>query len=483
MIEHTSRPLQLVFTLAMVSAFAASCSKSSDSPQPQKEPPATPNVAPAPSASVSAALVQQTPRKNVIPTLVPEPIEAAKEVTFYPIEGALIVVDGMRVGRLVDDKIEWLRTLPELNQWLGGSTINGAYGKWPDVDIRYSSNNGRASQPSVFPLTGKGSTVTFAPGGGLGWVTGWGRLGDTTIVGGYDSWQGSRIATLRGPGLVIKPITAEKAGCKEDEIRPPWEGGDPIAVPFDGLAVTAKGTLVTVGKLCGREKAPVAEVWDKPGKSRIIDLGAWIKDVGYFPRLFTGKGDDLWIVSRPILHYSDGKFEPLPMPDQPVKNHFVSADGKLHGIAGRTILRFDEGKWTPIANLARRMNFSNIAMDEKGDIYVAYAGVSRLREAKDAELEGACKTPFVYLYEVSWKNEAKYTFPTTRKALSTFPEVSDITLVEYWEEGRKLGIKVKSEAQGEAVIAHVKANMKDEWPELICFEPRSPRVIEMKAGK
>ncbi|MBK9266482.1 MAG: hypothetical protein IPM54_42680 [Polyangiaceae bacterium] len=79
--------------------------------------------------------------------------------------------------------------------------------------------------------------------------------------------------------------------------------------------------------------------------------------------------------------------------------------------------------------------------------------------------------------------QPKYTFPTTRKALSTFPEVSDITLVEYWEEGRKLGIKVKSEAQGEAVIAHVKANMKDEWPELICFEPRSPRVIEMKAGK
>ena len=35
---------------------------------------------------------------------------------------------------------------------------------------------------------------------------------------------------------------------------------------------------------------------------------------------------------------------------------------------------------------------------------------------------------------------------------------------------------------GEAVIAQVKANMKDEDPELLCYEPRAPRRIEMKPG-
>jgi hypothetical protein len=89
----------------------------------------------------------------------------------------------------------------------------------------------------------------------------------------------------------------------------------------------------------------------------------------------------------------------------------------------------------------------------------------------------------VYLYEVSWRNEPNYTFPTTRKALSTFPEVADITLMEYWEGRRILGVQVKSEQQGEAVIAHVKANMKDEHPELICYAPKKPRIIEMKPGK
>jgi hypothetical protein len=32
-------------------------------------------------------------------------------------------------------------------------------------------------------------------------------------------------------------------------------------------------------------------------------------------------------------------------------------------------------------------------------------------------------------------------------------------------------------------MAHVRANMKNEHPELICYAPKKPRVIEMKPGK
>ncbi|WP_437912510.1 hypothetical protein WME73_36145 [Sorangium sp. So ce302] len=106
-----------------------------------------------------------------------------------------------------------------------------------------------------------------------------------------------------------------------------------------------------------------------------------------------------------------------------------------------------------------------------------------LREWSAGEAETYCKTPFVYLYDVALQNDAKFTFPTTRKALSTFPAVAQIGLVEYYEGGQRLGVTVKSKEQGEAVIAHVKANMKDEHPELICYAPKNPRVIEMKAGK
>lgn len=477
---------QSLSTAALVAlcASAASCSKST--PAPEKEPAAQTSASTAPSGAPSAGIVSPERPKPAIPTLAPEPFEGTKgmAVDFYPIEGALTVVEGLRVGRIVDERVEWFGTLPELNGWLGGSQINGVEGAWPDnVNVLFSSLNGRASQPSIYPLTGKGVAVTFAPGGGWGWVSGTARLGKTVVVAGNDMAEGYRFVTMRGPGLVIKPISAEEGGCKEGEIRNSFDHLRAIAVPHRAAAATEKGTLVTVGNLCDRDGTPVAEVWDQPGKSRIIELGAWVKELSYFPKLLVGKGDELWLASNPVLHYNAGKFAPLPKLERPINNLFVSPSGKLHGISGRAIVRYDEGKWTTIANLAWPMSFATVGMDEKETIWVSHSGVSRLREQSGAEAGGGCKTPFVYLYEVSWKNEPKYTFPTTRKALSTFPEVADITLVEYWEGRRILGVQVKSEQQGEAVIAHVKANMKDEHPELICYAPKKPRVIDMSSAK
>jgi hypothetical protein len=482
-------PRWLARVALSATALAATLSCSKAGPTPEKEPlaaSAAPLVASA-APSASAAL-ERKPAKSGIPTVAPEAFVGTQgmAVDFYAIEGALIVVSGLRVGRIVGEGVEWFGTLPETNAWLGGSQINRVLGVWPDaVDVLYSSNNGRAAQPSIYPLTGKGASVTLAPGGGMGWVSGTARLGKSTVVGGYDMAEGYKIRTFRGPGLRLQPTRAAKVGCSDEELQRQW--GSPeetVAVAFRALAATEKGTLVTVGNLCDRDDRPVAEVWDEPGKSRIIELGAWTKQLSYFPELLVGKGDELWLGSTPVLRYSGGKFEPLPQVDRPFKTLFVSAAGKLHGIAGRTIHRFDEGKWTPIANLPWPMSFGTITMDDKETLWVSTGGgVARLRE-QSADIEGDCQTPFVYLYEVSWKNEPQYTYPTTRKALSTFPGVADLTLVEYWEDRRSLGIQVKSKAQGEAVIAHVMANMKDEHPELICYVPRQKaRVIDMNGGK
>ncbi|TKD03916.1 hypothetical protein [Polyangium fumosum] len=472
-------------SLAALCALAISCSKST--PTPEKEATVAPSAAP-PAPSASAASAEREPPKKTIPTLAPEPFEGTKglSVELFGIEGALLVAEGLRVGRIVEERVEWIGSVPETNLSLGPTRVSSVHGSWPDsVDV-LSMNMGRAPMPTYFPLTGKGVSRTFGPGGSLGWIHGTARLGKTTLVVGYDVNDGHRFDTVRGPTLVLKPIEAEKGGCKKGEVKNVWgdDNDKGIALPPSAVAATESGTLVTIGNLCDRAKSPAAEVWEKPGTSRIVELGALVKEFAYFPKMLRGKGDDLWVETTPVLHYNGGKFDILPTLDKPIRDLFVSPSGKLHGISGRSIVRFDEGTWTVIANLARPMRFGAVVMDDKETIWVSHSGVSRLRETQNADVEEeSCKTPFVYLYEVSWRNDAKYTFPTTTKALSTFPEVADLGLVEYYDDGRRLGITVKSKEQGEAVIAHVKANMKDEQPELICYAPKGPRVIEIKAKK
>ncbi len=468
--------------LGVLAFWLVSCNKSN--PTPEKEPPtATSAALLAVSASASVAAIPMQAPKDTIPTLVPdEPLEGTKGFSFYPIEGAFIVVDGLKVGRYVDSKVEWIGALPETNQALGGSQISNVTGVWPDVDVHFRSLNGRALQPSVYPLTGKGNMVTFGPGGGLGWLRGTVRIGKTTLAAGSDSWAGSRFEVVRGPGVLIKPIPAEKGGCIVDKMF--GQGPEPIALPFSAVAVTGKGNLVTVGDLCDDRKKPAAEIWDGPHKSHIVELGHLLPEFNYFPQILVGKGDEFWVESHGILHYLDGKFEMLPLPTHALKGLFVSASGKLHGVANRELVRYDDGKWTPIANVLRDAKSYRMSMDEAGTIWVSYDGITKLREAQGNEGDALCTTPFVYLYDVSWRNENKFTFPSTRKALATFPDVAKIKLMEYHDyRGRRLGIQVESEAQAEAVMKHIKANMKDEFPEFICYWPQNPRVIDINGGK
>jgi hypothetical protein len=93
----------------------------------------------------------------------------------------------------------------------------------------------------------------------------------------------------------------------------------------------------------------------------------------------------------------------------------------------------------------------------------------------------------VYLYEARGDNGPKFTFPATRKALATFPELAAIGLVEYGEkDARRLGVTVKSKAQAVAAIAHLKETMKEEHPRLFCCgieKATKPRIIELDAKK
>ncbi len=57
----------------------------------------------------------------------------------------------------------------------------------------------------------------------------------------------------------------------------------------------ATAACMSLGKLC--ERGPAAEIWDKDGKPKIVDLGPWWKDMGYRPAILKGDGDELWACS------------------------------------------------------------------------------------------------------------------------------------------------------------------------------------------
>ena len=93
-----------------------------------------------------------------------------------------------------------------------------------------------------------------------------------------------------------------------------------------------------------------------------------------------------------------------------------------------------------------------------------------------------CATPFVHLYRPSARNPANYTYPATRKALATFPAASGLALVEFaWGFDLHVGIPVATWAQGDALVAHMKASMAGEEPGRFCFEPTGGRRIELGA--
>ena len=349
----------------------------------------------------------------------------------------------------------------------------------------YTSNNGRALEPTFFPLTGKGVQYVAGAGGILGSIVGVAQVGETTLLAADEGVSGHVIATVRGPGLPIKPQSPAQAGCKDGEADPYGSEDARRGVPPRAFGATPKGTLVAIGNLCSK-RGPAAEVWDKPGKSRIVDLSSMVKEIEYHATLLPGQGDELFLRASekdPILHYKDGNFEVLPRLEEPIKDAFVSARKQIHVLAGAVIHRFENGQWVAVGQLPWPTRYSRIVMDENDTLWTTMFGVSRLREGRGVAYEEGCKTPFVYLYDVADDNAPDFTFPSTQKALSSFAGLAEIGLVEFYEGGRRLGLTVTSKEQGEAVIAHVRANMKDEHPKLLCYEPAKPRKIEIKAKK
>lgn len=485
--EAPRRKRRLATGLVAVSAvlYTAACGSSKES-APQKDS----NAAGAASAAVSGtssagavAAPPEAPKPAVVRTFALERFapEGSRPESVFAIDGALMVAERHRIGRVVGEKIEWVGEIPKEIPGFGRNRVESVQGAWPDgVDVLYRTDNGRAPVPTYVPLTGKGKPFVTGEGGSLGRIVGLATVGESTILLNSLHGLSQGWISVRGPAVAPVRTTPAQAGCEQGSRYWP----DPPAVVAYDLEASRAGTLMAVGLFCDTE-TPAAEIWDKGGKPRIVDLTPWIKekDAGYSIGILRGQGDELWLVgSTRILRYKDGTIEPLPKIGDAVPRAFVSAAGHLYGSDGRGVHRFDNGKWTLIGRFPWQPAFHRIVVDGEAFWASDWDAVYKLVDGPDVAYRDDCKTPFVYLYDVSSDNGKDFTFPSTRKALSTFPEVGDLELVEVNEWGkRRLGLTVKSRQQAEAVIAHVKENMKDEKPELLCYEPNEPRKIEMKA--
>jgi hypothetical protein len=449
---------------------------------------APPTKDPTPPAMTSVVVADADapppPPPPALPVYAHEPFAPAGSAprAVFAIDGGLVVAETTRVGKVVGDGIAWLGKIPKTTPGIADNIIVSVHGRLPDaVGAIYETLQGRAPSPTYVAITGKAATHTEAPGGGWGLLYAT-QVGDSTVLAGGSGFDGFHLITVRGPKLPRR-LTSASTRCKPDEIfRPGLAPEANPAVQPSAFEATSEGTMVSLGTLCEKH-GPVAEIWDKTtGASSLVELGAWWPRTSFRATLLRGSGDELWAFSdpfHPVLHYAGGKFEPLPLLEAPIESIFVSASGQIQAYAStKTLYRFADGKWTAFGRTAEPIpERGTVVMDSSGALWSgANDKVYRLHETSRAPATEPCATWFVYLYE-SRNNGTNYGYPTTRKALSSFSEAADIGLVEFGSYPRHLGVTVKSRAQGEAVVAHVRATMKDEAPRLFCYQPEKVRNI------
>jgi len=480
---HPSRPSRSVFfglSLLVWVCHSLAC-KRSDPPQPDSS-----RAASAASAA-AAAVVSPSAVPSAVPSEAPSarrkaegPVPARLESrggkpedsfsSLFGIDGALMVTDGRKVGRLDGDHVEWIGKIPSTGDGVveGQQTVNEVHGVWPDRVDAFTSNTGRAHFPAFYPIKGGGAATSIGVAGQNGMIHGIAYTAESTLLA-YSKDHEEYLLSVRGAKHFYPRKGGKDAGCEVDVT---------IAVRPVSFIATRGGQVVSVGKLCGKQL--VAEVWDAPAKSsRIVEIPR-TADVAYGYALLRGAGArELWFFagkSDHVLHYEDGTFTPTAALGATIQSVFVSQEGQLHAFDGQVIHRLEEKRWVPLFKFLWPAEFYRFAA--QGD--TIWCGASRLVPDASSELTEGCADPFVDLYKVSDSATASFNFPSTRKALSSFAEVDQLRLVEFHGGNmRRLGVIARSKAQAEALAAHVKATMKDEKPRLMCFKPESARVIEI----
>lgn len=448
------------------------------------------------SASASAAPKPppEPPKLETVTPVIREVPELENDFTLHTIEGAVMVANKERVGRLLPEgRVDWVGQIPKGSDFVGPNEIRWVIGSWPDdVAVYYTSVNGRAPMPTYFPITGGGGWYTFAPGGGGGWLAGVARSGETTTIAGWDTADGYRVVKVKGP--MAKPAfrLASQEGCKPPspnsfDSRQPKPAVSPLA-----YAATRAGTILSLGTYC-KDDTVALEVWKKANEpSRIISVAKWLpdRDEIYRAELLSGRDDTTFIVAgpkRPILRYRDGEIAPLPRLKRPHKDAFVSPEGTLYAFDGITLFELADDAFKPALQFAWP---TEIDLAKHGEQFIGkrLGKLHALKETQSIALdpqaaEVACKTPLVHVFDVSAETQKHHRFPDTAKLLATFEPLDRVKLLDFEHDGRRIGIAADDWATAKAVLEHARATMTLHQPRLVCFAPEKPRVLEVKPAK
>lgn len=467
-----TRPIPCPFALGFLAALSSGCTRTP--PEAKEPPPAAVSVTEPTSRPASSASAAQA---DPIPTLVAEKFAPAgtSPSEVYAVEGGIAVTEGVRVGLVTGEAIRWVGGIPE--KGYRKNTIRSVVGRAPDlVAAVYAGGKRRIPQPTFQLLTGKKELIQ-----GFNWMHGPARVGETVFVV-TEVGSGPEIIPVHGPRLARHLITRAEAGCDPGEVT--WRGKGPAVVPR-ALESTPAGTMISLGTLC-EERSEAAEVWEKDGNTRIVDLGQWWKSGSYASDgswLLKGEGDELFACpggwNDVVLRYKDGELSALPELERRIADAFVSPQGQLHASDGKIVYRVERGKWVPAWILPAGVTIRALALDAQGTLWASGGGsVYRLRPGPPAPLDTECPTPFVHLHAA---REAEGTlYPAISAALAAFPEAASLGLVEFGSVySRQVGVTVKNRAQGRALVAYLATEMPGKDPRYFCYEPSNVKRIPL----
>ncbi|NUO49724.1 MAG: hypothetical protein HOV80_12790 [Polyangiaceae bacterium] len=477
-------PSSLLLIAVALVACGPSKEQAAAEPAPSQAAASTASASASPSTTSSAAAAVTPPAAP--PVLVPVEKHDSKEGYrgVWTIDGALVVTSGPKVGKVTDEKVEWFGSLHSPGPGWESIEVISLSGRYPgSIDATYALRNGRAMMSGWEAVSGKVEGEKYREDFGIMFFAGMARVGDATFIAG-SGYHGT-VFQLRGKTIDRAPTSPADGGCTKDEIEKNSPVRTDAAIDPWAYGSTQAGTIISIGNLC-RERGVHAEVWPANGdKPKIVSLEKLVHKE-YLIEILTGPGDTAWVVDGELprlIEYKGGEFRTLPALPRKMVDAAVSNDGTLYVTDGTKIYRLKGDAWDHVGSLAWSTDFYSFAAYDGALWTVSGGGLYRLEPGKGIGYTDDCKTPFVRLYDVSDKSELGYTFPTTTKALSTFADVEKISLVEYNESNRRLGITVPSKEIGEAVIAHVKANMKGEDPDLVCYVPKRPSVIKIAKAK
>jgi len=466
--------MSLVLRTSLLGLFFAVTACGSERKDPPTETTAVAEAKPSASVTGSAsggAAVVDAPKAPVTFELVGQFADQTEPpVGVWVLGEQLVVSSRNRVGKIEGGKLEWVAKTEGVMPGGGANLITTVWGRSLDeIDVTERSDNGRIGSELYGALKGKANPALYGPGGARGSVHGYAWVGESMVIQGSD-WEGPRIHTARGPRIERFSVPETSVGCEKSTFT---EG----ALDSWAFGGARNGMLVSAGTYCKTE-GPAVEVWaPDETKGKIVPLDEHLAKDARFEAVVPYGADGVLLMpwrSNKILLYKQGAVSVFAELDG-YDSSFVTAKGQVFVNDGKQILELSPGQKTVVGTLAWPAGFRNM-VHHGGEFWASAGGVYKLVPGKGVAFSPDCKTPFVMLYDVKPDVEPTFTFPATRKALGSFAQAKDIQLVEFIEGRRRLGVVVPSREVGDAVIAHVKANMKDEDPKLLCYAPKSPKT-------